>query len=214
MRRQASCIEIRPASVADAKRISHIHAASWKTAYQGMVPQAYLDALSEDHWVEPFTKWLQSGELEAIIAYVGENPVGCISFGTPIDTSVFGIEELPTGYAEVRSLYIHPDYMRSGYGRALLQAAEFSMRQQGVTHSALFVLDQNLPARAFYEKNGYAWDGTKVSYNIMGQAITDLRYVKSLSCPCPRRCKTHGDCISCKEKHAAKKHPCYCLRSS
>ena len=171
-----------------------------------------MDTLPEDYWVEPFSKWFQCGELEAIIAWEGDAPVGCISFGKPVSADAMGEQALPLGYGEVRSLYIHPDHMRRGYGKALLLAAELTLRIRGFSHSSLYVLEQNLNARAFYEKNGYVWDGTVASYTILDQPLAELRYTKSLACPCPRRCKTHGDCMACKEKHGKKKYPCYCLR--
>ena len=203
-------MERRPATIQDIPLISRIHAASWKAAYNGMIPQAYLDALPEDHWVESFTKWLQAGALQALIAWEGDAAVGCISFGKPV--SVSGLKELPAGCGEIRSLYILPEYMRRGYGKALLHDAELALRIQGFSHCSLYVLEQNLSARAFYEKNGYARDGASASFRILDQDMTELRYVKSLACPCPRRCKTHGDCTACKEKHTKKKYPCYCLR--
>lgn len=205
-------MELRPATMQDIPAISRIHAASWKAAYIGMVPQAYLDTLPENHWVGPFTKWLQAGELEALIAWEGDTPVGCISFGNPVSVSDLSIKELPEGCGEVRSLYIHPDYMRLGYGKALLHAAELTLRMRGFSHSSLFVLEKNLLARAFYEKNGYAWDGSVVSFAILGQPVAELRYTKPLACPCPRSCKRHGDCIACTQAHKKKKNPRYCFR--
>lgn len=204
-------MEIRQASIQDIPIISRIHAASWKAAYIGMIPQAYLDTLPEDYWVEPFIKWIQAGDLQALIAWEGDTPVGCISYGKPISISELG-RNAPEGCGEVRSLYIHPDHMRCGYGKALLQAAELSLRIKGFSHSSLFVLEQNLFARAFYEKHGYAWEGTRASFAIIGHPIAELWYTKDLACPCLRRCKRHGDCIACVEAHKKKKYPRYCLR--
>ena len=205
-------MELKPAAVQDISAISRIHAASWKAAYIGMIPQAYLDTLPETYWVEPFTKWFQSGELQAIIAWEGDTPAGCISFGNPVSIPDSERKELPEGCGEVRSLYIHPDYMRRGYGKALLQAAELSLRIRGFSGCCLYTLKENRIARAFYEKNGYFIDGGTGSYEIAGKVITDLRYIKSLACPCPRRCKRHGDCIACTEAHKKKKNPRYCFR--
>ncbi|HWR23195.1 MAG TPA: GNAT family N-acetyltransferase [Feifaniaceae bacterium] len=205
-------MELRTAAIQDIPLISRIHAASWKAAYKGMIPEAYLNTLPEEYWVEPFTNWLRAGELQAIIAWEGDTPAGCVSFGKPVSVPDLERNELPEGCGEVRSLYIHPDHMRRGYGKALLRAAELELRIRGFSHCCLYTLEQNKIARAFYEKNGYVMDGGTGSYEIAGKAITDLRYVKSLACPCPRRCKTHGDCEACRERHKKKKYPCYCLR--
>lgn len=207
---QVNHMEKRLATIQDIPIISRIHAASWKVAYQGIVPQAYLDTLPEDYWVESFTQWLQDGALQALIAWEGDTAVGCVSYGKQVSSA--DLEQLPPDYGEIRSIYIHPDFMRRGYGKVLLHDAELALRIQGYSHCSLYVLEQNLSARAFYEKHGYTWEGTIDSFCILGQEITEMRYVKSLACPCPRRCKTHGDCVACKEKHTTKKYPCYCLR--
>ena len=51
-------MEIRKATIDDVKAISRIHALSWKSAYKGIVPQAYLDELKEDFWVQAFEAWI------------------------------------------------------------------------------------------------------------------------------------------------------------
>jgi len=49
-------LTIRPATAADAPAIAHIHVASWREAYAGIVPTAYLEGLDvdarEQWWVE------------------------------------------------------------------------------------------------------------------------------------------------------------------
>jgi len=45
---EESPMEIRTATLDDVPDISRIHALSWKAAYKGIVPQAYLDGLKED----------------------------------------------------------------------------------------------------------------------------------------------------------------------
>ena len=54
-------MEIVAATAADAAAISRIHAAGWKFAYRGMVPQDYLDALRDDHWEQLFAGSLADG---------------------------------------------------------------------------------------------------------------------------------------------------------
>ena len=54
---------LRFAKPSDLSEISRIYAASWKQAYRGMVPQAYLDRLPEDFWVPSFSQRLEQGNL-------------------------------------------------------------------------------------------------------------------------------------------------------
>lgn len=48
-------------------------------------------------------------------------------------------------------LYVHPGHWRKGLGRQFLDFA----RNLSPAHLWLFTLQVNLPARAFYEKNGF-----------------------------------------------------------
>lgn len=51
----------------------------------------------------------------------------------------------------IDQLYVHPDHWRRGIGKILLEYA----RRLSPEHLWLFTLQINLPARAFYEKNGF-----------------------------------------------------------
>ena len=114
-------MELRRAERKDAAAISRVHAASWKSGYRGMIDQGYLDGLREDHWVLPMSQWLESGSLEAVIAWEDGEAAGCVAYGqiTP-PTGASGESAPPQGYGYILSLYVHPRYFRRGYGRALL----------------------------------------------------------------------------------------------
>lgn len=206
-------MKLTEATMEDIPLISRIHATSWKTAYRGMIPQAYLDTLPETYWVEAFATWFGSGKLRGLIAWEGETPVGCISFGQPVSVPDAALKQLSAGCGEVRALYLLPEYMGKGYGARLLHAAEIALRMQGYENCCLYTLEENTKARAFYEKHGYAMNCVTEAYEIAGKHITDIRYCKSLACPCPRRCKRHGDCTACQEAHRTRKYPCYCERT-
>lgn len=174
-------MRLRQATEQDVSVISRIHAASWRTAYRGMVPQSYLDRLDDRHWEQPFTVWLREGTIQATIAFSGDTPVGCVSYGKPIGVSASDVEDAaPEEYGYLLSLYVLPGEVGKGYGKALLHAAERALKQQGYTHCFLYVLDQNTNARRFYEHCGYAWDGGELPCVLDGVQLNDLRYVKPL----------------------------------
>jgi len=56
-------IEIKDATQ-DAEIISKIYASSWKVAYQGIVPQRYLDELQNNFWVSAFQNWINNNLLK------------------------------------------------------------------------------------------------------------------------------------------------------
>lgn len=60
---------------------------------------------------------------------------------------------LTGGY--IAGAFVKPSARRSHIGRALVNAAEHWVQQQGLTHSELQVLHANLSARQFWESLGY-----------------------------------------------------------
>ena len=44
-------------------------------------------------------------------------------------------------------------------GRELFEGVTRSLRDAGYTRATLWVLEANAPARRFYEKAGWSWDG-------------------------------------------------------
>jgi diamine N-acetyltransferase len=165
--------EIRRAGVEDAHEISRIYALSWKTGYRGMIPQDYLDALSEDYWTPKFRNWLLEGTLRAEILSEDGVPAGAIAFGKSRE------KELPD-WGEVVSLYLRPEVFRRGYGKKLMEEAFRYFRESGVRDCFLWVLRENEHAQAFYRSLGFAITPDTVSYDIAGKRIVDLRYILHL----------------------------------
>lgn len=104
-------MEIRKATINDITDISRIHALTWKAAYQGLVPQQYLDDLKEENWIGIFTESISKHLFTVQLIFDGEKPVGCISYGKSREN------ELP-GWGEIVSLYLLPQY----WGERLCQA--------------------------------------------------------------------------------------------
>lgn len=167
-------IEIKDATLPDAETISNIHALSWKVAYQGIVPQRYLDELQNDFWVLSFQKWIKNNILKVKQIYENSIPIGCISYGKSRD------EKLPD-WGEIVSIYIHPDYCRKGYGQKLLEVALTDIKNDGFQNCYLWVLKENSNARHFYEKNGFRFNQDVYDLEIMGKQLTDVRYVIDLN---------------------------------
>ena len=162
---------IKRATVEDAETISKIHALSWKSAYRGIVPQAYLDGIKEDLWVPAFRKWFAEGVFRADILYCNEEAVGCVTYGR-------GRNGRFRGWGEIVALYILPDYCGLGLGKYLLSHALNQLGLQGFGDCYLWVLAGNANARRFYEKHGFVWTGEKGEVEILGEKLVDLRYVQ------------------------------------
>ncbi len=57
----------------------------------------------------------------------------------------------------IRTLAIHPQFLKTGVGKALMQFAKQYAKQQGMQSIRLDVYDQNLPAIKLYEQSGYTY---------------------------------------------------------
>jgi ribosomal protein S18 acetylase RimI-like enzyme len=165
-------MRLRKACLEDIGEISRIHALSWKKAYKGIVPQAYLDELREDLWVPAFNTWIKNGVLTAQLISVEDKPVGSIAYGKSRDKS-------RPEWGEIVSLYLLPEYFGRGYGNELLKAALLDLRQSGYQNIYLWVLKENQRARHFYEKNQWQCNGDECVCKVSGKELIDIRYVFS-----------------------------------
>ncbi|WP_129595891.1 GNAT family N-acetyltransferase [Anaerophilus nitritogenes] len=167
-------IKIKDAKLQDAQTISNIYALSWKAAYQGIIPQRYLDQLKNNFWVEVFQDWISNNIFKVKQIYENNISVGCIVYGKARDAM------LPK-WGEIVSIYIHPDYFRKSYGQKLLDDALADMKKDGYQNIYLWVLQENKNAQLFYEKNGFQCNQDEYNFEIMGKQFTDIRYVIDLS---------------------------------
>jgi GNAT superfamily N-acetyltransferase len=67
--------------------------------------------------------------------------------------------------------------MGKGYGRALLERCIGELEKQGFGRIILWVLEENLSARRFYERNGFVCTGEYIEDNIGGKPLREVLYV-------------------------------------
>lgn len=169
---QEEYMEIRKATIDDVKDISHIHALSWKSAYKGIIPQAYLDKLKEDFWVSAFTAWVKDEDLTAQLIFENSSSIGCVAYGESRDKSL-------QNWGEIVSIYLLPEYFGKGYGNKLLESALLDLKRSGYQNSYLWVLKENQRARHFYEKNKWQCNKDECICEIMEKQLTEIRYIYS-----------------------------------
>lgn len=89
----------------------------------------------------------------------------------------------PRTVGEVPSLHVLPHLRGHGHGRTLLDRALAELRGRGYVECTLWVLEENRPARMFYEKLGWRTDGGRKRYG--GTAVPEVRYRVELSMSSP-----------------------------
>ena len=164
-----------PAGPAHFATMSAIHAASWRSAYRGLVPQSHLDSITDDAWIPNFAKGYAEGSRGYRLITVDDRPVGCASFGSPRDA------DTPEGWGEIYSIYMLPGEAGKGYGRLLMQAVLDALRGEGHVGSYLFCLDGNIASHRFYERCGFTHEpsGDK-QFELAGRMLTTVRFDRLL----------------------------------
>lgn len=153
-----------------ASKASEIYALSWKTAYQNIVPQQYLDKLPLERW----TPFLQESPYAGYILKINDEYVATSSIAPARD-------EKMAGWGEIISLYVLPAYFNQGYGKKMLVYVVDQLRKEGFDNIYLWVLEENQQARRFYERNGFFPNGDACTVTIDGKELEELRYTRT--CP-------------------------------
>jgi ribosomal protein S18 acetylase RimI-like enzyme len=149
----------------DFNAISRIYALSWKAAYIGIVPQEYLDGLSEHRMVDI----LRNSSHNAFVIIKNSEYIGTSTICAARDDKM-------AGWGEIVSIYLLPEYFGKGYGKPLLENSIFELTNMGHDKIYLWVLEENTQARKFYESNGFSSSDKKL-INIGGKDLPEIRYI-------------------------------------
>lgn len=150
----------------DRMEISKIYEESWKFAYRGIIPQDSLNSIQEGQWATN----LDNPNRKTLVCIDNEKIVGTSSFSE----SRF---ERFLGFGEIISIYLLPHYIGKGYGRNLLKSAIVELKKQGHENIFLWVLEENVRARHFYEQFGFCQTNDFLNTNIGGKELREVRYV-------------------------------------
>ena len=153
----------------DLKEISHIYEESWKWAYKGIIPQNFLDSIAEGKWIGH----LKKNEMTSFAAELNGTIIGTAS----VCRSRF---ECFADYGEIVSIYFLPEFTGRGYGTLLIERTLDELRSMGFEKAFLWVLEDNLNARRFYEKNGFVKADKSLDDNIGGKPLKEIAYVREL----------------------------------
>ncbi len=168
-----AAVTIRPAEPADAGPIAEVHVRSWQAAYRGELPADYLDGLSIDEREEMWRRILAEAEpASGVLVALDDDGrmIGFTGFGPSRD------DDAPPGTGEVRTIYLLPGWFGKGVGRELFALANQRLRELGYRRATLWVLATNQRSRRFYEKAGWAFDGTTSTHEDQCLNMPIVRY--------------------------------------
>lgn len=170
---------VRAATVRDAAALASIHARSWHAAYQGLLPQDFVDGLDLSGGAEAWERALRASDWPkagVMVAVPGPEMVGFARFGPTRDKD---LDKALIG--EIKQIYIAPEVWGKGLGKRLMSTALARLAAAGYAQATLWVLDTNARARRFYERCGWIQDGTARHDERYNLPTTDVRYRKPLA---------------------------------
>jgi ribosomal protein S18 acetylase RimI-like enzyme len=132
-------------------KIAEMHVASWRETYRGIVPDEMLSSLSVGRRAESWQRILDDpAKANDTMVTVAELDGELVGFGACGSQRTEGI--VADGYdGEIGAIYVLSAYQRRGIGKALFCAMTESLLRRGYRGVALWVLRDNIQARAFYE---------------------------------------------------------------
>jgi ribosomal protein S18 acetylase RimI-like enzyme len=166
-------MRVRQATAADADAIGRVQVETWVAAYSGLMPDEVVAGFDVEGrqrmWREGFARERRPGSA-VFVSEVDGAVVGFVSVGA---------WEGEEGVGELFAIYVSSAHWGTGAGRALIEAAEASMRESGFSEARLWVLEGNERAERFYRAAGWEADGRKVD-TFQGAEVPEIRYRKAL----------------------------------
>lgn len=142
------------AGASDAEAIARVHVTSWREAYRSLLPDKMLSVFNvtdrADRWRQILRAKAEKTDALVAIAVQGNEVVGFVSVGPQRDEQL-----LSQGFTgEIEAIYVLAKAQRSGVGRTLIGVGANHLFRAGHRSAALWVLEQNWPARSFYKAMG------------------------------------------------------------
>jgi ribosomal protein S18 acetylase RimI-like enzyme len=150
---------VRRARPDDAVGIAAVHVAAWRSAYAGILDDAYLANLSETRLAVFYRRAIQDRQ-------AGHAVFVATAGGTDMPADQAGPDAAIIGFAsggrarrrglaegEVETLYVLDDYRERAVGRRLMRAMAAHLRAIGCASALVWVLADN-PSRYFYRHLG------------------------------------------------------------
>ncbi|HPF56671.1 MAG TPA: GNAT family N-acetyltransferase, partial [Clostridiales bacterium] len=162
---------IHNATAADADDYAFVICESWKAAYAEIISP---EELAEKTDVQKRTAFLKTILADPngyfYLAYDGGKPCGACSACKSRDG------DLPD-WGEIVALYTLKEYWGHGVGKLLMDTVLAELKRMGYRNVLLWAFEKNARARRFYEKYGFAFDGTYKDSGLKDRKKTqEVRY--------------------------------------
>lgn len=166
-------MSVREARLEDAPAIAGVNIRSWRTAYAGILPDSFLEAMDV---AEDEQRWRRAIRLASpkqrpvLVAEGAEDSV--------VGFAVVGEDNEEPGHGLLFLLYVDPTAWGSRAGHELMAASEAWLAERW-DRAVLWVLEANERARRFYERAGWHADGGESWSTYDDVRLKALRYVRT-----------------------------------
>ena len=133
----------------DASTLARIHTESWRAAFGDIVSPEVIRAQTAVDRVETLYREVLEGNTGNGYLLKVEGEPQCMAWWAAAR------EETMPGYAELICIHSLPGRWRTGCGSRLLDTVLRDMAAAGYDRVMLWVFEQNMRARAFYERHGF-----------------------------------------------------------
>ena len=153
-KRTSPGLTIRRAADAEVLPMARVHIISWRETYPGLVPEPMLARLSVSNEAIRRQRMLDRPRTwGSTLAFVAKRNGSVVGYGT-CNEQRSNILDRRGFTSEVSELYVLRDAQRLGGGSGLMRAMACALLERGHAAMSLWVLEQNKPARRFYESIG------------------------------------------------------------
>ena len=141
----------------------------WQSAYKKIVPDDFLNNMSanKEQWVEKY---------KIALTDPGDCEYYCVIF----ENKIIGFFIINKIDGEIWAIYLIEEFRGKGYGKEILDFAIGEFKQTEHKKISLWVFEENIRARRFYEKHNLYFDGTKRENDKYGKMLVQLKYVLDL----------------------------------
>jgi RimJ/RimL family protein N-acetyltransferase len=171
-----SHLEVRPATLRDAKAIAQIHASSSAAAFKALFPGEQAPAVSVDKGQAYWRDAIEYSEPQVLVAVDGEQVIGFVGFDRSRDKGT------PNTMGEIWAIYAAESNWGQGVGLALWDAARDGLVDEGCTQVSIWVPLGNERALRFHDMAGFKRDMTSIKTVPMGAVkVEEIRMKRALA---------------------------------
>lgn len=170
-----SSIQVRPATLRDAKAIAQIQVSAAQDAYKDFWPDAALNGLSVAQRQAYWREAINMCEPQVLVAHLDNEVMGFVGFDRSRDKGT------PSTTGEIWAMYAAPAHWDKGVGQALVEAAQEGLQEEGCTRVTLWTYKNNERALRFFGIAGFAAENDSVkAVDVEGKPLEQLRLQRSL----------------------------------